>query len=121
MKHTLSIIFLSLFLFSLNPTSTLAQIKIEDQLISQGNPFKIQRTETIILGATNLLLIIAGVSLFICIIYSGLQYQFAGADKSNLESSKSRLTNCIIGLTVVLLAYAIILIVQYFFGITLFP
>jgi len=121
MNRFLLLISSALFLFHISTTPISAQIKIEEQLISQGNPFKIQKTETLILGATNLLLIIAGISLFICIIYSGLQYQFAGSDKSNLENAKSRLTNCIIGLSIVLLAYALILIIQYFFGVTLFP
>lgn len=102
-----------------------AQIDLGNQLNSQSgffhSPFKIQKTETLILGIVQWLLIIAGLSLFINIIYSGIQYQMAGSDKSNLDSAKSRMTNSITGLAVVCLAYAIILLVQHFFGVTLFP
>lgn len=123
MKLPLALIFSS-FLFFNSLTSIHAQIKLRDQLNTQSGyfnaPYQIQNIETLILGIVNWLLIIAGISLFIGIIYSGLQYQTAGSDKSSLDAAKNRLTNCIVGLAVVSLAYAILLIVQHFFGITLF-
>lgn len=62
-------------------------------------------------------LALAGVFMFLCVIISGLQILISGGDKAGMEKSKKRITNCLIGLTVISLSWAIMLVINYFFGL----
>lgn len=101
-------------------------INLQNALNSEGSSlgieFKIENLGTIIMRSMETLLLITGLWMFICIIWSGLEWQFARGNKSELDKAKTRLTNCTLGLTVICLAYALILVVQYVFGLDgLFP
>jgi hypothetical protein len=52
-------------------------------------------------------LALIGIVLFIIVIYSGITWMLAGGDSGKVQKSKDYLTNGIIGLIVVALAYAI--------------
>lgn len=92
---------------------------IEQQM---GITFEIQNVGTIIMRSMEVLLLITGLWMFICIVWSGIEWQFARGKQAELDKSKTRLTNCVLGLTVVCLAYAVIIVVQAFFGLDgLFP
>lgn len=62
-------------------------------------------------------ILVAGLATFMYLIYGGLQWIMSGGDKGKLEESKSKITNGIIGLAIVASAWAIYLLVDYFFGI----
>jgi uncharacterized membrane protein len=80
----------------------------------QGIPILVSRAAT-------WLLFLAGVAMFLCVLVSGLQVMFANPSKERMQGVRSRLTNCLIGLSIVALAWALILLVQTFFGLeTLF-
>lgn len=101
-----------------------AGIPIGEQLDIQGNAlnavFKIQHLEPLILGIANLLLTLAGLTMFVCAAWSGIQWLTAG-DPSNTQVARDRLTNCVLGLSIVAIAFAIQIIIQLFFGINIFP
>tara|TARA_Y100000310_G_C20524828_1_gene735485 strand:+ start:298 stop:702 length:405 start_codon:yes stop_codon:yes gene_type:complete len=62
-------------------------------------------------------LAIAGVVFLIFLIIGGIQWMTAGGDQEAITKAKSRLTNAVIGIVIVFSAWAILNLVNYFFGI----
>jgi hypothetical protein len=65
-------------------------------------------------------MLIALLVCFLCIIWSGLEWQLAGGDKARVQQARERLTHCLIGLGIVATSWAITLILQYFLGLDVF-
>ena len=63
------------------------------------------------------IVLVAGLATFMYLIYGGVQWIMSGGDKGKLEEAKGRITNGIIGLAIVASAWAIYLLIDYFFGI----
>jgi len=117
-------IFCLIFIFSTNTVHGVAGIPLARELDIQGNSlnsvFKIQHLEPLILGIANLLLILAGLTMFVCIAWSGIQWLTSG-DPTNTQVARDRLSNCILGISIVSIAFAIQIVIQTFFGINIFP
>lgn len=62
-------------------------------------------------------ILVAGLATFMYLIYGGLSWIMAGGDKGKLEEARAKITNGIVGLAIVASAWAIYLLVDYFFGI----
>ncbi|QLG69920.1 MAG: hypothetical protein CH104c_0689 [Candidatus Woesebacteria bacterium] len=63
---------------------------------------------------------IVGAIIFVAIIIVGaIQWIISGGDKAAIESAKSKITNAVIGLVILLSLFAIIYILENFFGIKL--
>jgi len=118
-KTNYSLSFLFLFLNLLvTPTQVSAQINLGNAITSQPLPqFRIQNIGTLIMRSLETVLLITGLWMFICIVWSGIEWQLARGSKGDIEKSKTRLTNCVLGLAVASMAYAVILVVQYFVGL----
>lgn len=82
------------------------QIKITDigQLIGAG------------VGA---LLIIAALLAFLYLVLGGIQWITSGGDKTGMEAARNKITHAIVGLIIVGAAWAIMILVQSFLGITI--
>lgn len=66
------------------------------------------------------LLLVAGVTFFLFMILIGsVTWITSGGDKAAIEASKSRITNAIIGVVILLSTFAIVNIVENFFGINI--
>jgi len=64
-------------------------------------------------------IIIASLAVFLFLVWGGIEWITAGGDKQKIEEARKRLSNAIIGLTIVALAWAIWGIINYFFGVNL--
>jgi hypothetical protein len=64
-------------------------------------------------------LLIAGVAFFIYFVWAGIRWILAGSDTNKVEEARHQITNALLGLTIVAAAWAIFLIVNYFFGLNL--
>ena len=64
-------------------------------------------------------LLVAGLATFMYLVYGGIQWISSGGDKGKLEEARSKITNGIIGLAIVASAWAVYLLLDYFFGIGL--
>lgn len=62
-------------------------------------------------------ILVAGLATFMYIIYGGINWITASGDKAKIEEARSKITNGIIGLAIVASAWAIYLLLDYFFGI----
>lgn len=66
---------------------------------------------------TSFIIIIAAIAFFAYLVLGGFQYLTSAGDKTKTEEARARITNAIIGLTIITAAWAIWKIVIYFFGI----
>lgn len=71
-------------------------------------------------NAVALLFFLAGLLAFIFIIVGGIQWITAGGDAKAASAARDRITAAVVGLLVVVAAYAITLILNIVFGINLF-
>lgn len=65
------------------------------------------------------IILVAGLATFMYLVYGGIQWIMAGTNKGKLEEARNKITNGIIGLAIVASAWAIYLLIDYFFGIGL--
>lgn len=65
------------------------------------------------------ILLVAGLATFMYLVYGGIEWITSGGDKGKLEGARNKITNGIIGLTIVASAWAIYRLVDYFLGIGL--
>jgi len=67
-----------------------------------------------------IVLIIAALLFFFMLIIGGIRYITSGGDKAKAESARGMITSALIGLVIVFAAWAIVQLVQNFFGINIF-
>ncbi|MDP3955106.1 MAG: hypothetical protein Q8Q15_01955 [bacterium] len=73
------------------------------------------------LSAAIELILIAGVVIaFFLLLIGGIQWMLSGGDKTATEAARGRITSAIIGLLLLFSAWAIILLIESFLGITIF-
>lgn len=65
-------------------------------------------------------LIIAAILVFVMLVWGGIQWITSGGDKGKTEEARNRITAALVGLAIVAAAWALIQLVQYFFGIDVF-
>lgn len=70
-------------------------------------------------GAINLILIAAAVIFFFILVIGGIRWITSGGDKANTEGARNQITAALVGLVIVFAAWAIIQLIQLFFGITI--
>lgn len=70
-------------------------------------------------GAIRLLLLIAFIIAFIFLLIGGVRWILAGGDKAAAESARGTLTAAIIGLIIVLVAWAIFWFIEQLFGVSI--
>jgi len=68
-------------------------------------------------AAIVLILIIAAIVFFFVLIIGGVRWITSGGDKTATEGARNQITSALIGLVIVFAAWAILQLVQIFFGI----
>jgi len=66
-----------------------------------------------------LLLIFASLAFFFMLIFGGIQWMTSGGDKAATEAARGRITSAVIGLIVTFSVWAIMALIEKFFGITI--
>lgn len=72
---------------------------------------------SLISNAITLIMFIAALATFIYLVWGGIEWITAGGDKAGTEAARSKITNAFIGLFVVFAAWAIVKLLETFFGI----
>jgi len=98
-------------------TKVLAQTAPEITVNKPEN-VKITNIGTLIQGVVQGALLIAALLVFLYLIWGGIQWIMSGGDKSKTQEARDRITAALVGLAVVAAAWAVMLIIQYFFGIS---
>lgn len=64
-----------------------------------------------------IIIVIASILLLFYLAMSGIQWLTSGGEKASVAAARERMTNALIGLIIVLAAWAIFTLVKYLFGI----
>jgi hypothetical protein len=87
--------------------------------IPQPGNVKINNIGMLISALVGLLLILAALMAFFFLILGGIQWITSGGDKAGMEAARNKITHAIVGLIIVGAAWAIMILVQNFLGITI--
>lgn len=71
-------------------------------------------------GLIRIILVIAALVFFFMLVIGGVQWILSGGDKAKTESARGQITAALVGLVIVFAAWAIVTLVNAFFGINLF-
>jgi hypothetical protein len=96
--------------------SVFAQTSI---VVPQPPSIRITEVGQLVSAIVGTLLIIAALVAFLYLIMGGIQWITAGGDKAGMETARNRITHAIVGLIIVGAAWAIMLLVQNFLGVTI--
>lgn len=96
------------------PTAILAQTNIVPETISPINDIV-----KVIRGAIQFILVVAFVLAFIFLIIGGIRWIVAGGDEKAVAGARGMITAALIGLVIVLVAFAIIRLVEVFFEVNI--
>src|SRR3972149_9414237 len=69
--------------------------------------------------AISFVLIIAAIAFFSILVLGGIKWITSGGDKGKTEAARSQITSGLVGLVIVFAAWAIISILENFFGVNL--
>lgn len=87
--------------------------------INQPSNIKISDVGQLVSAGVGTLLIIAALLAFFYLILGGIQWITSGGDKAGMEAARNKITHAIVGLIIVGAAWAIMLLVQNFLGVTI--
>lgn len=73
----------------------------------------------IISALIQILIIIAAIVFFFILIIGGIRWIMSGGDKANTEAARNQITAALVGLVVVFAAWAILNLIDAFFGTTI--
>lgn len=85
-----------------------------------GIPIPYMDLGEIVGNLLNIAYVAAGIFFLIQVVIGGIQWVNAGGDPKNLESARNRITNAVIGLIIVVAAFAITLIFTTLLGVNIF-
>ena len=88
-------------------------------VIDQPSNVHIGKLGTLISALVGTLLIISALLAFFFLILGGIQWITSGGDKTGMEAARNKITHAIVGLVIVGAAWAIMILVQQFLGITI--
>lgn len=87
--------------------------------IAQPSNIKIGDLGQLISALVGTLLIIAALLAFFFLILGGIQWITSGGDKAGMEAARNKITHAIVGLIIVGAAWAIMILVQNFLGVSI--
>lgn len=79
----------------------------------------INNAVSVVRGIIQFILVVAFVAAFIFLIIGGLRWITAGGDEKAVSSARNMITAALVGLVIVLVAYAIIRLVEIFFQVNI--
>ena len=65
------------------------------------------------------IVLLGGIAFLIYLVWGALEWMTASGDKADIDKARHKITNALIGLTILVGSYAIILFVEKVFGISL--
>lgn len=74
----------------------------------------------IVAGFIRLVLVIAALVFFFILVIGGIRWIASGGDKAQTEAARNQITAALVGLVIVFAAWAIVQLINTFFGINIF-
>ncbi len=73
----------------------------------------------ILSAALQISLVVAGLIVLMMVIMGGIQYMTSGGDKEEAQAAQKRITAALVGLVIVISAYALAVIIEKVFGVSI--
>ena len=105
--------------------SPIAMLALPAVALAQGGelvPNKLAATNNIVFvvrAIIRFILLVAFVLAFVMLLIGGIRWITAGGDEKGVASARNMITAALIGLVIVLIAYALIRLVEIFFGVNI--
>lgn len=74
----------------------------------------------IVSGAIRLVLVVAAIVFFFILVIGGIRWIASGGDKAQTETARNQITAALVGLVIVFAAWAIVALINVFFGVDIF-
>ena len=74
---------------------------------------------TVVRGIVQFILVVAFIAAFVFLLIGGIRWILAGGDEKAVAGARGTITAALIGLVIVLVAYAIIRLVEIFFNVNI--
>ena len=71
-------------------------------------------------GLIRLILVVAALVFFFILVIGGIRWIASGGDKAQTEAARGQITAALVGLVIVFAAWAIVQLINTFFGINIF-
>ncbi len=97
-----------------------ADINLQPESTSQFYKLGQLSVGGIVAAAIKLILVVAALVFFFILVIGGIRWIASGGDKANTEAARSQITAALVGLVIVFAAWAIVQLVNTFFGINIF-
>lgn len=111
------IIPLALVALFVAPTAVMADIQTDRLVPNEIAP--ISNAVNVVRSIIRFILVVGFVLAFIMLIIGGIRWILAGGDEKAVGSARNMITGALIGLVVILVAYAIIRLVEIFFSLNI--
>jgi|CXWL01.1.fsa_nt_gi hypothetical protein len=85
--------------------------------IEQPKEARITDLGRLISTGVSVVIIIAGILVFVYLVWGGLEWLTSGGDKGKTESARNRITAALVGLAIIAASWALVRIIAYFFGV----
>jgi hypothetical protein len=102
--------------FGIGATSEDLSVPIGDS-VQSSNFFGYTCIKQLIFNLATAALTIAGIITFIFLVWGGIEWITGGGDKQKTESAKNRITQALVGLTIIACSWALYQLILFFFGI----
>ncbi len=86
----------------------------------QFSPLENLTVGGIVSGLIRLILVIAALVFFFILVIGGIRWIASGGDKAQTEAARNQITAALVGLVIVFAAWAIVQLINTFFGINIF-
>jgi uncharacterized membrane protein HdeD (DUF308 family) len=87
--------------------------------VTKGGFFGFTCIWNLVSNAISIAYILAAIVFFIFLVLGGMEWLTSSGDKGRVEIAQKRISNALIGLTIIAASYAVFTLVLYFFGIDL--
>lgn len=89
------------------------------QNIGVGQPSEARITDLgrLISTGVNVVIIVAGILVFVFLVWGGLEWLTSGGDKGKVENARNRITSALVGLAIIAASWALVQVIAYFFGV----
>lgn len=74
----------------------------------------------LISGAIKFVVVVAAIVFFFILVIGGIRWIASGGDKAQTEAARNQITSALVGLVIVFAAWAIVALINVFFGIDIF-
>lgn len=114
MKKILSVLSLAILNFQLSIVPVFAQ----SIGVGKPNEAKIVDLGKLISTSISVVIILAGILVFVYLVWGGLEWLTSGGDKGKTESARNRITAALVGLAIIAAAWALTQVIATFFGVS---